>query len=248
MKPRDVPPGKPCEKCGSTRRSEKRGECMDCHRARAAARHRADPTRGKATKAAWAKANREHRKAQRALWYKANAEKEKAAAAARRKADPDKYKALLAAWRQANPERIKATQRAWYDANIEYIRERDAKKRETRKERDKALAIAWQKANPEKVRTLTARRRALIAKAVGDHTVQQWLDLLASYHGKCVYCGAAANTQDHLTPLSEGGSNDIDNIVPSCRYCNYSKHANKLLVWMVKRKTIGRPRRPEGVN
>ena len=41
----------------------------------------------------------------------------------------------------------------------------------------------------------------------------------------CHWCGAPADTADHLTPRAHGGSHGLDNLVPSCGPCNYSRGA-----------------------
>lgn len=42
---------------------------------------------------------------------------------------------------------------------------------------------------------------------------------------KCQYCGSNKQlTVDHIIPLSKGGTNEIDNLITSCRYCNSKKH------------------------
>ncbi len=45
--------------------------------------------------------------------------------------------------------------------------------------------------------------------------------------GACFYCGRADAplTEDHAVPLSRGGSDDIDNILPACKPCNSAKSA-----------------------
>lgn len=44
---------------------------------------------------------------------------------------------------------------------------------------------------------------------------------------RCCYCGASAKTSqlevDHIIPVSLGGSNDMDNLITSCRNCNGGK-------------------------
>lgn len=40
---------------------------------------------------------------------------------------------------------------------------------------------------------------------------------------RCVYCGKAASTVDHVVPRSRGGANTWKNLVSSCRDCNHSK-------------------------
>jgi len=41
--------------------------------------------------------------------------------------------------------------------------------------------------------------------------------------GVCIYCGKPAATVDHVRAFSEGGSDDIENLVPACRGCNSKK-------------------------
>lgn len=55
------------------------------------------------------------------------------------------------------------------------------------------------------------------------------------YNGRCAYCGreiAYKDMQvDHYIPkrgYNESGSDDISNLMPSCRMCNHYKRANSL--------------------
>lgn len=45
------------------------------------------------------------------------------------------------------------------------------------------------------------------------------------YH--CAYCGgfltATSETLDHFIPISKGGNNEFDNLLPACRWCNVEK-------------------------
>lgn len=50
---------------------------------------------------------------------------------------------------------------------------------------------------------------------------------------KCIYCGAHPSESvllevDHIHPVAEGGTNDIDNLVTSCDACNRGKGARML--------------------
>ncbi|MGC8511461.1 MAG: HNH endonuclease [Acidimicrobiales bacterium] len=40
---------------------------------------------------------------------------------------------------------------------------------------------------------------------------------------KCQYCGAEAESIDHVVPKSRGGGHSWDNVVAACRACNFHK-------------------------
>lgn len=40
---------------------------------------------------------------------------------------------------------------------------------------------------------------------------------------ECYWCGADANTVDHIVPVAKGGQDVDENLVASCKKCNYSK-------------------------
>lgn len=46
----------------------------------------------------------------------------------------------------------------------------------------------------------------------------------AKTDGWCWYCGRrAVSCLDHIVPVKDGGTNDYDNLVPSCEQCNLRK-------------------------
>lgn len=61
--------------------------------------------------------------------------------------------------------------------------------------------------------------------------------LFARDNGRCVYCGAAATSVDHVVPRSRGGQHRWDNVVAACRRCNHVKSDRHLseLGWRIKR-------------
>ena len=61
---------------------------------------------------------------------------------------------------------------------------------------------------------------------IGKYTIDEWKAKLIEYDYRCAYCGEILLddiTADHVIPVSRGGSNIIDNIVPACRWCNSHK-------------------------
>jgi len=91
------------------------------------------------------------------------------------------------------------------------------------------------KRNPKRIAHLKARRYARERGALGNHTLQEWEDLKIEFDNKCAFCRQPKKlTKDHIIPLSESGTDYIDNIQPLCRNCNSKKwkhiHANPELI------------------
>lgn len=94
---------------------------------------------------------------------------------------------------------------------------------------------------------ISAHKRAFLHKAKsrtrlkvkGFHTFEEWQELVVRNNSLCFYCGVLTTiedgptklTRDHVIPLSRGGTDDISNIVPSCKSCNSSKGDKTLEEW-----------------
>lgn len=61
----------------------------------------------------------------------------------------------------------------------------------------------------------------------GYHTFGEWETLRAQYDWTCPCCGKKEPeiklSQDHIIPVSKGGSDNIENIQPLCLPCNIKK-------------------------
>ena len=76
------------------------------------------------------------------------------------------------------------------------------------------------------------RLKQVISKELGSHTFGEWELLKKQYNYTCPCCGLSEPfnqkskhlTEDHIIPLSKGGSDLIENIQPLCLSCNIKKH------------------------
>jgi 5-methylcytosine-specific restriction endonuclease McrA len=79
---------------------------------------------------------------------------------------------------------------------------------------------------PSRIASWT-KRHAIQRNAPGSFTASEWLNLKALYDYRCAYCFVPESltrlTIDHKIPLSQGGTNNIDNLQPLCQPCNSSK-------------------------
>lgn len=110
--------------------------------------------------------------------------------------------------------RFALRQDGWTDEVIDMFIER--------KDRSDIAAILSRRMGPPRRRKEEQHRKPLpqVVKA----------EVWAKTDGCCWYCGKQTNpfrdfTVDHVHPVSLGGSDDVDNLVPACRSCNCSKGA-----------------------
>ena len=69
------------------------------------------------------------------------------------------------------------------------------------------------------------RRRTRMLEAEGSFTAEEWELKKKEFDYRCAYCGKKTKklTVDHFIPLSKGGTNYIENILPACGQCNQHK-------------------------
>lgn len=109
-----------------------------------------------------------------------------------------------------------------YDNVLEYHR----KHYEKNSDKIKANVALYRQANPEKKKHLENKRRAKKFENGGSHTLDELIEKFEQLGNVCFYCGKGGKlTIDHDIPLSRGGTDNIENILPACRSCNSKKNA-----------------------
>lgn len=86
-----------------------------------------------------------------------------------------------------------------------------------------------QKTAKDRRQSNARRARKHAAEITGPVALNIYIEIINS--GPCVYCGSEAMTVDHIWPLSRGGIEHEDNLVPACNKCNAQKHAKFLTEW-----------------
>jgi 5-methylcytosine-specific restriction endonuclease McrA len=112
---------------------------------------------------------------------------------------------------------------------------------------------AYFEADPERVRLTKRRgnhqRRAMLA-AVRRYlvTARDLARLWGRYASACAYCGEASALlhQEHVLPISRGGTDGIGNLVPACPDCNLAKGDRTVMEWALGKKAP-RYRKPSAV-
>jgi 5-methylcytosine-specific restriction endonuclease McrA len=169
----------------------------------------------------------EERREYKQAWYQANKERYKEYAQRKRRKAPPKQrqkrnkmtreqrKLRKKAYRESCAEQIRTYNQAYYRSHEEYNRNR-------RK--------LYLQSHPEKFKVYYNVRRTRKTQAGGSFTFQQWEELKVYYSHTCLCCGRQEPditlTVDHVTPISRGGTSNIDNIQPLCLSCNSSKKDN----------------------
>ena len=142
----------------------------------------------------------------------------------RERAYRETHKAEIAAknrsYREANREELDAYNRAYHEAHREEIVARKRAYLQTRRGRAGSLADSSRRRARPGGQELTAGVMQEVQSAAG---------------GICCYCGEPFDDGhiDHIIPVSKGGTNDRENLVYCCAFCNMSKGAKLLEDWLV---------------
>lgn len=138
--------------------------------------------------------------------------------AKRIESDPGYRKVLLGKKRREN--------------EAEYNRTRYAEHRE-------AYASAYKRyvaSHPEVMAVKYARRRSAFLSVNNTLTARDVAEVFAEFNHACAYCLRTDRklTVDHMEPVSKGGDNARENIVPACLSCNSAK-GDRSIFWTLNR-------------
>jgi 5-methylcytosine-specific restriction endonuclease McrA len=111
------------------------------------------------------------------------------------------------------------------------------------RERDRAGKRRRYAANPDSTLLAMQNQRAKKLGLPGRITVAQWEEVKSLYGNRCAYCGLTSLKLcvDHIWPLalaskglevSEFATNDMDNLVPTCTYCNQAKNDRPFILML----------------
>lgn len=58
-----------------------------------------------------------------------------------------------------------------------------------------------------------------------------------TYFGGCAYCGSTADLiqRDHFVPIARGGTESVNNLIPSCYACNQAKSDKEPVAWVLSK-------------
>lgn len=135
--------------------------------------------------------------------------------------------------RLANPD----TQRVYYQTNRKSLRKQQSEYYRTNRESVREQQHGYRLDNPEVCRAAAARRRQ--REEVGMTTEDksdsvEWRKSIRN--NPCFYCGEFAEVMhdDHMNPLSRGGTDHWWNLVRACAHCNLSKNAKTAEEFMAR--------------
>jgi hypothetical protein len=169
--------------------------------------------------------NRDRRKEYGHEWYISNKEKKDKQNNEWRRNHRDKTREYVRKSHAKHKEKTRVYNKEYREKNGEYCRE---------------LSRVWSLNNKEKNNARQRKKEAKKVSAPGrGTTAEQSFSIKQESGFRCVYCGKKFNNLqiDHVEPLSLGGANDVDNAVPACASCNFSKHNKPLLMWLYQRRS-----------
>jgi len=136
--------------------------------------------------------------------------------------DAEQRRAYGREWIRNHAEKAREAMRRWRKNHLE---EHAAQSRDRyARDPEKIKRIIESSPNRTAVRRAMRNRRRDLVRGLPSFTASEWQAFVNEYLGRGAYCGADGPLQvEHRVPLSAGGANTIDNILPACGPCNIRK-------------------------
>lgn len=153
-------------------------------------------------------------------------------------------KEITKQYRINNRDKVIARKRKYHKDHKVEIDAYNKQYYQTHKDEIQQRVKDWTKANPEQARENGIigihDRRFRKEGLASDFTRSDWKKCKEYFSegGKtrCAYCGKPLEraTIDHVIPIKSGGTNTVNNIVPSCLKCNSTKFDHPMSEWYRK--------------
>ncbi len=141
----------------------------------------------------------------------------------------------LRVWAHAHQPLVNERARVWAHSHPESVRATSAKRNAAKVAQQVAYTKVWRAAHPAQFAEQIRRRAALKRSQSQDSdvTLEGWASIVELWEGRCAYCGRKPSkiTQDHVRPLSRGGTHTLSNLLPACGSCNSAKNRRLMSEW-----------------
>jgi len=145
--------------------------------------------------------------------------------------DPQKEREYQRKWREKNKEKLKKYYKRYNKKNKKEVAEYQKQYHKKHKIKIKQQQEIWHKNHPGKNKEYLNRFKDKMTRRAENREkpIYKREKIYKKYRGRCAYCGIKIGFKkdfqiDHLKPKSRGGTNDIDNLMPSCKRCNQLKY------------------------